>query len=223
MEFTGERFIPLKELMEDEIAFEHLHRYHAAKELIKGKVVLDIACGEGYGADILSVNAEKVFGVDIDADTIEHAKNTYKKENIDFIKGSTDSIPLPDDSVDVVISYETIEHIDEESQKRFLNEIKRVLKKDGLLIISTPDKINYSDRYAHTNEFHLKEFKKEEFILFLNNYFANTCCYLQGYEIIDAITEDSPEEINDLYVINWPRHSKPFTRKYIISTWIKSV
>src|SRR6185369_1967025 len=97
-------FVPTEELMDDEIAFEHLHRYHIAKELVKGKIVLDIACGEGYGTDILSANAEKVIGVDIDADTIEHAKNNYKKDNVDFIKGSTDAIPLSENSVDVVIS-----------------------------------------------------------------------------------------------------------------------
>ncbi|MBS1736085.1 MAG: glycosyltransferase [Bacteroidetes bacterium] len=216
MEFTGERFIPLKELMKDEIAFEHLHRYHAAKGLAKGKIVLDIACGEGYGSEILSTYAKKVIGIDIDEKTIEHAKNKYKNEKIDFLRGSTDSIPLPDHSVDIAISYETIEHINEESQRIFLGEIKRVLKKDGVFIISTPDKINYSDRYDHKNEFHLKEFEKEEFISFLNKYFTHTSCFLQGYEIVGAITETSPEEVKDLHVINWPREFSPFTRKYLI-------
>jgi GT2 family glycosyltransferase/ubiquinone/menaquinone biosynthesis C-methylase UbiE len=217
MEFTGERFVPLKELMEDEIAFEHFHRYHAAKELVKGKVVLDIACGEGYGSEILSVNAEKVIGIDIDEKTIEHARNTYKNKKINFLCGSTDNIPLPDNSIDIAVSYETIEHISEGSQKKFLEEIKRVLKKDGILIISTPDKINYSDRYDHKNEFHLNEFEKEQFITFLNNYFIHTYCFLQGYEIVDAITETVAEEIRSLEVINWPRQTKPFTRKYIIT------
>jgi GT2 family glycosyltransferase/2-polyprenyl-3-methyl-5-hydroxy-6-metoxy-1,4-benzoquinol methylase len=217
MEFTGERFVPLNELMQDEIAFEHLHRYHAAKELVKGKVVLDIACGEGYGSDILSMNAERVIGVDIDADTIEHAKNKYIKNNLQFLTGSTDNIPVAENSVDIVVSYETIEHINEESQTKFLDEIKRVLKDDGILIISTPDKTNYTDRYAHKNEFHLKEFEKEEFVSFLSNYFNHTSCFLQGYEIIDAITESSPDDVKDLYVVNWPRQSKPFTRKYIIA------
>src|SRR5258705_8000943 len=124
MEFTGERFVPTKELMDDEIAFEHLHRYHNALELVKGKTVLDIACGEGYGTAILSENAGKVFGIDIDPVSIEHARKTYKKDNIEFIEGSADNIPLPGNSVDVIVSYETIEHIGEEAQKKFLTEAK---------------------------------------------------------------------------------------------------
>jgi len=217
MEFTGERFTPLSKLINDEIGFEHLHRYYTALELIKGKIVLDVACGEGYGTDILSKNANKIFGVDIDQASIDHAKRTYKSNNIEFICGNADEIPLPDDSVEVVISYETIEHINEESQKKFLSEIKRVLRKGGILIISTPDKTIYTDRYSYRNEFHIKEFEKKEFISFLEHYFVNVSCFLQGYEIVDAITKDSPDSITNLSVINWPRTSKPFARKYVIA------
>jgi O-antigen biosynthesis protein len=217
MEFTGERFVPLSKLIDDEIAFEHLHRYHAALELVKGKIVLDIACGEGYGTAILSKNVAKIFGIDIDQASIDHAKKTYKSNNIEFICGSADKIPLPDDSVEVVISYETIEHINEESQKIFLSEIKRVLRKEGILVISTPDKTNYTDRYSHKNEFHIKEFEKDEFIAFLENYFGHVSCFLQGYEIVDAITKDSPDSVTNLSVSNWPRTSKPFARKYVIA------
>ena len=142
MEFTGERFVPVKELMNDEIAFEHLHRYYAAMELAKGKAVLDIACGEGYGTAILSEKAKKVFGVDIDTVSIDHAVRTYKKGNIEFIQGSAENIPLPENSVDIVVSYETIEHIDEEAQKKFLNEVKTPI---GLPIQSqTPEEIAIS-------------------------------------------------------------------------------
>src|SRR5260221_8761154 len=217
MEFTGERFVPIKELMDDEIAFEHLHRYHNALKLVKGKVVLDIACGEGYGTKILSKSANKVFGIDIDSASIDHAKKTYGENNIEFICGNVKNIPLPDNSVDVVVSYETIEHIDEGTQNDFLTEIKRVLKKGGILIISTPDKTNYTDRYSHKNEFHIKEFEKDEFVSFLNNHFNRVSSFLQGYEIVDAITEQSPVALNKLAVINWQSSFRPFSRKYIIA------
>ncbi|MES1225296.1 MAG: methyltransferase domain-containing protein, partial [Bacteroidota bacterium] len=217
MEFTGERFVPIKELMNDEIAFEHLHRYYNALKLVKGKIVLDIACGEGYGTKILSKNANKVFGVDIDSASIDHAKKTYRENNIEFICGSVKNIPLADNSVDVVVSFETIEHIDEETQNNFLAEIKRVLKKGGALIISTPDKANYTDRYSHKNEFHIKEFGKDEFISFLKNRFKQVSAFLQGYEIVDAITEQSLAAINELSVIKLQDSFRPFSRKYIIA------
>jgi len=218
MEFTGERFVPLDSLFDDEIAFEHLHRYHTVSEIVKDKIVLDIASGEGYGTALLAKYAEKVFGVDIDTATVEHAQKKYAGiGNIEFIIGSADNIPLPDHSIDVVISYETIEHLDEPTQEKFLHEIKRVLKKGGKLVISTPDKINYSDRYAHTNEFHLKEFTSEEFFDFLKSYFGHIIPYLQGYEIVGAITESEPKKVVSLRVTDWKRSTRPFSRKYLIS------
>ena len=217
MEFTGERFVPLDSLMNDEIAFEHLHRYNTLREIIKGKIVLDIASGEGYGTAILAKHVDKVFGVDIDPKVIEHAKKEYAgNKNIEFLIGNADNIPLPDNSIDVVVSYETIEHLNEITQKKFLSEIKRVLKKEGLLIVSTPDRMNYSDRYSHKNEFHLKEFTSDEFFEFLKNYFSHVTPYLQGYEIVSAITEDEPQKMNNLHVTNWERPTKPFSRKYLI-------
>ena len=133
MDFTGERFVPLPKLLDDEIYFEHLHRYYAASQLVKDKVVLDIACGEGYGTAILAKTAASVIGVDIDAESIAHATKTYQDAHIRFLQGAADLIPLDDDSVDVVVSYETIEHLDEQTQETFLKEISRVLKSTGTL------------------------------------------------------------------------------------------
>lgn len=219
MEFSGERFIPLQELMKDEMAIEHYHRYHAAMHLVKGKRVLDIACGEGYGTALLASTALTVCGVDIDKYCIEHAQKKYGLDfsNINFVIGETGKIPLDDHSVDVVVSFETIEHINESAQKEFLLEVKRVLTAGGILIISTPDKQNYSIRFNHTNEFHLKEFYKDEFFTFLGNYFVNTYKYLQGYEIVSAITQDYLEKVNNISLLEWERDSHEFSRKYLIA------
>ena len=131
MEYTGERFIPLDKLMNDETAFEHLHRYHAVRELVKDKVVLDIASGEGYGSAILATSAQSVFGIDIDPEVVKYAQEKYAgTRNIEFLIGQAENIPLPDRSIDVVVSYETIEHLGQSAQERFLQEIKRVLKND---------------------------------------------------------------------------------------------
>ncbi len=218
MEYTGERFIPLDNLMKDETAFEHLHRYHAVTELAKDKVVLDIASGEGYGCAILAASARKIFGIDIDPEVIEYAREKYAAaSNIEFLIGQAEKIPLPDNSIDVVVSYETIEHLDPSTQEKFLQEIKRVLKKDGRLVISTPDKTNYSDRYGFTNEFHLKEFTSKEFLDFLKQYFGHVIPYIQGYEIVSAITETEPKKVNSLRIADWERSTHPFSGKYLIN------
>src|SRR4030095_10516446 len=128
MEYTGERFIPLDRLMNDETAFEHLHRYHAVSELVKDKVVLDIASGEGFGSAILAKSAHKVIGIDIDPEVVKYAGEKYEEiKNLEFITGPAENIPLSNNSIDVVVSYETIEHLDQASQDIFLLEIKRVL------------------------------------------------------------------------------------------------
>ena len=218
MEYTGERFIPLDKLMNDETAFEHLHRYHAVRELVKDKVVLDIASGEGYGSAILATSAQSVFGIDIDPEVVKYAQQKYAgTRNIEFLIGQAENIPLPDRSIDVVVSYETIEHLGQSAQERFLQEIKRVLKNDGKLVISTPDKTNYSDRYAYTNEFHLKEFTSDEFLAFLKNYFGHVLPYAQGYEVVSAITETEPQKVSRLHITNWERSTHPFSRKYLIN------
>jgi ubiquinone/menaquinone biosynthesis C-methylase UbiE len=218
MEYTGERFIPLDNLMNDETAFEHLHRYHGVSELVKDKVVLDIASGEGYGSAILAKSARKVFGIDIDPEVVKYALDKYAGiGNIEFLIGQAENIPLSDHSIDIVVSYETIEHLDQSAQEKFLHEIKRVLKKDGKLVISTPDKTNYSDRFAYTNEFHLKEFTSDEFLVFLKDYFGHVIAYVQGYEIVSAITEIDPPKVNRLHTTNWERSTRPFSRKYLIN------
>ena len=150
MRFTGERFIPDHEL-DSEITIEHLQRYEAVKKLVKGKIVLDASSGEGYGSALLAKEAKEVYGLDISKEAIENAKGKYKRTNLQYIEGSVTDIPLADKSLDMVISFETIEHIDEVAQNAFIKEIKRVLKDDGMLVISTPNKRIYSDEFNYRN------------------------------------------------------------------------
>ena len=166
MEFTGERYIP--NIDSAEISYEHWHRYLYATLFVKGGVILDVACGEGYGSFLLAQHAKHVVGVDISAEAIRHASHTYVQENLQFKEGSLGSIPVgPDASFDGVVSFESIEHVDEEEQRAFLGEVKRILKPDGFFLISTPNKLAYSDIPAYTNEFHVKEFQVSEIRSFL--------------------------------------------------------
>ena len=219
LQFTGERFIPSKELINDEIGFEHLHRYHSIIPFVKNKTVLDIACGEGYGTALIGKYAQKAYGVDIDESCIKWAMKHYAAVNdkLDFKKGSVDQIPLADNTIDVLISFETIEHVDDAVQHAFMVEVKRVLKPDGILIISTPNTINYSDRYEHNNEFHQKEFQKDEFHEFLKGHFNYAYHFEQGYEVVSTITGSNITNIKELAVYNWERELRKVNRKYLIS------
>ena len=140
---------------------EHLHRYAIARDLAYGKDVLDIACGEGYGSELLATVARKVTGVDISEEAIAHAARKYVRPNIAFAVGSCACIPLADASVDLVVSFETIEHHDRHLE--MMQEIRRVLRPTGALIISSPDKHEYSDVPDYKNEYHVKELYLSEF------------------------------------------------------------
>jgi len=174
MQFTGERFVPE---VHGDIELEHVHRYLQACEIAAGKVVLDIASGEGYGAAMLAVKADKVIGVDASIDAIQHARRRYKKENLEYLAGDCAEIPLPDASIDLTVSFETIEHHDQ--HERMMQEIKRVLRPNGVLIISSPDKFNFSDEPGTSNPYHVKELYQHEFKQLIGNYFRNSTYFGQ--------------------------------------------
>jgi SAM-dependent methyltransferase len=160
LEFTGERFVPG---IAGEIAHEHWHRYAFARRWVEGKRVLDVACGEGYGSALLSQVAAHVVGVDIAEDTIAHARAAYAtRPHLRFDQGSAAALPLPDASVDVVVSFETIEHLAGPDQPRMLAEIARVLTADGVLVLSAPNPVEYSQARNYRNPFHLHEPARDE-------------------------------------------------------------
>lgn len=172
--FTGERLTT--ELSGHYGITEHLNRYSFAADFVNGKVVLDIACGEGYGANYLANIAKYVIGIDIDKETIEYASRKYKRTNLTFNASSATTIPLESSSVDVITSFETLEHLVE--QNEMLKEFKRVLKPNGVLIISSPEKSIYSERDPN-NPYHLKELTLPEFTNMLTKYFSSCKVYSQ--------------------------------------------
>jgi len=212
-EFTGERFIPG---VHAEITGEHLHRYYAILDLLKDKVVVDAACGEGYGSFILSQQAKQVYGIDIDKTSILRAQDKYDGKNVSYANASIEKLPFEDQSIDVVVSFETIEHVNEKIQQQFLKEAKRVLKKDGILIISTPDKAHYSDKLNYQNEFHIKEFYFDEFQGFLSQWFSNVYLYNQGFESLSIISSQNQSN-NGYHLLNQQASWKMNNKRYIIA------
>lgn len=195
MEFTGERYIP--EQSNAELYDEHVLRYEFAKQFVKNKIVLDAACGEGYGSNLLASQAQYVYGIDLSAETIESAKSKYKNGNMEFICASIEQLPLEDDSIDTIVSFETIEHVSVAVQQNFFKEVKRVLKPDGMLVISTPNKAIYSDLYNYKNEFHVKEFYRDEFAKELRQHFSHVVMLEQSFEIVSMIYAE-PLQVSEM-------------------------
>lgn len=185
--WTGERLVTT---CHRPLVYEHLHRYALAFGLAKGKRVLDIACGEGYGANLLADVGSKVIGVDLDAATIAHAKAKYRLRNLHFVRGSCTEIPCPDQSIDLVASFETIEHISEHDA--FLSEIKRVLAPGGILVISSPHKAEYQKVSEAANPFHEAELDHDEFVQLIAKTFKHYVAAKQRLVIGSWIAPDEP-------------------------------
>ncbi len=177
---TGERMIPAYHT-KNMVFGEHIVRYEAALPLVADKVVLDIASGSGYGSDLLSTAATKVYGVDVDPSAIAYSKKNYSSKKTEFIKGNATSIPLKDNSVDVVVSFETLEHI--QDYETFMQEIVRVLRPDGLLILSTPNDIEFPE----SNHFHIHEFEEKELLRLVKKHFKQTKMYYQATWLFNAL------------------------------------
>jgi ubiquinone/menaquinone biosynthesis C-methylase UbiE len=169
MKFTGERLLPN---IGGKAASEHLARYAFATSFTKDKCVLDIACGEGYGSYLLSKSSKKLIGVDLSHEIIKHATKKYSRNNLSFCSGSIFNLPFEKEYFDVIVCFETIEHV--LNQEKAIEELKRVLKPNGILIISTPEKDVFNkDGIGPYSHFHEKELSSIEFSNLINSFFMN--------------------------------------------------
>lgn len=168
---TTERMVP--ESSDASTFWEHIYRYAFASHFVRNKRVLDIACGEGYGAAALQRSgASHVIGVDVSESACLHA---HEKYGLDARTGHAEQIPLADASMEVVVSFETIEHV--LNPIRFLDECARILSPGGVLIISTPNKGVYSTET--TNPYHCSEMTESEFASALASKFTSIRFYAQ--------------------------------------------
>lgn len=173
--FTGERFVPE---VSGAIWYEHWHRYSLVAPLVRGRTVLDAACGEGYGSMLLAREAESVTGIDIDAAAVAHASRRYAANGrLRYVQASCTRLPLADASVDVIVSFETIEHLAE--QDDMLAEFRRVLRPDGCLLLSSPNKPVYSSVPDENNHYHVRELDRAELAALLDRHFPAQAWYGQ--------------------------------------------
>ena len=178
VEFTGERVVPGQ--VSDDLWNEHFSRYAYARRFARGRRVLDAGCGTGYGTAELAVDASMVTGLDLDPAAIAFARQTYCLGNVRWLAGSCVSLPFGPAAFDMVVSFEVIEHLAD--QTGFLRECARVLTREGLLIVSTPNKLYYRESRgeAGDNPYHVRELDAAEFAAALREVFPEVGVMVQN-------------------------------------------
>jgi ubiquinone/menaquinone biosynthesis C-methylase UbiE len=175
-EFTGERIVPGRTA--EHLFREHEERYVFAAQYIKGKDVLDVACGTGVGSGFLQqAGARSVWGLDIDPQSVAFAKARYG--DVSFAECEATELCLPNRSVDVVVSFETIEHL--QDHEKYVMECRRVLRPGGVFICSTPNTKLYGRRWE--NKYHVHELSTQEFQKLLGAKFGELRLFSQSERI----------------------------------------
>ncbi|WZB62599.1 class I SAM-dependent methyltransferase [Achromobacter xylosoxidans] len=142
----------------------HIARYSFAQPYCANRRVLDIACGEGYGSRLLANwGASEVVGVDISSDALAAAQRNFGGDGVSFVQSEGETLldKFQQASFDLIVSFETIEHLGDPVQ--FLGNLKTLLKPGGLIIISCPNDWWYFPTDEHKNPFHLRKYRFEDF------------------------------------------------------------
>lgn len=161
LELTGERTLP--DLPEENYWFRrHLVVYDWIAERVAGRRVVDMACGEGYGTEVLARSAAHVTGVDANPEAFEHAKAKYAGERVEIVRDLIESY-RPPEKVDVVSFLQTIEHV--QDPVAVLRHFASLLTPGGEVFVSTPNLLTLAAEGAEKsdNPWHVKEYKPHEF------------------------------------------------------------
>ena len=190
LECTGERFLPGL-TGTAEMTYDHIARYRFAERYVAGKKTIDLGSGAGYGTHSLSKFVENVLGVDLSEEAVAYAAWSYDAPNLRYEAGDVTNLPYPDESFEAVVSFEVIEHL--ERPEAMVEEALRLLKEDGIFVVSTPDKQTYSNDRNSVNPHHLKEMYPLEFREILERHFRHVQIYRQGALAGSVITPDVGE------------------------------
>jgi SAM-dependent methyltransferase len=166
LELTGERTLP--DVPEENYWFQrHLVVYEWIRRRVGGLRVVDMACGEGYGSDLLSQSAASVVGVDANPEAHEHAKARYTRPGLRFERDMIQTFAEP---CDAIVFLQTIEHVPEPGE--LLEHFKRI---GDVAYISTPNVLTLAPKGAERsgNPWHVHEYRAEEFRALLAEHFAH--------------------------------------------------
>jgi ubiquinone/menaquinone biosynthesis C-methylase UbiE len=173
LKYTGERVIEDANSHQSPNYLRHMAAYRFAQTYVQGKSVLDCGSGSGYGAFFLIRNgAGQVVGVDVSDEAIQYAMGRYAFKNLEFKHADIAKLDFSDGAFDVVTSFQVIEHL--QNPGTFLQQTRRVLKRPGVALISTPNKKTYSPNTpGPENPFHVREYYLDEYRKLLKPYFAS--------------------------------------------------
>lgn len=187
---TGERSLPGPK-SSAEVAYDHFTRYRLAERYVEGKDTIDLGCGAGDGTHHLAGRASSVVGVDLSEDAVAYASSRYRAPNLRYEAGNVMDLPYEDDSFEAAVSFKVIEHL--EDPESLVLQAKRLLKDDGVFVVSTPNKQTYSIDRHRANPHHLSEMYPLEFRELLERNFEHVQIYWQGALAGSVITPDPKE------------------------------
>lgn len=189
-EFTGERVVPGQ--VNDDLWAEHISRYAFAARCAAGASVLDIGCGAGYGTFELAQSGHSAVGIDIALGAVVYGRAHYSQPNLSFLAASAAALPFADSTFDLVTGFEVIEHLSE--WRGLLTEARRVLRPEGVFLVSTPNKSYYTESRGTEgpNPFHTHEFEFAEFQAALAEFFPSVTVLLQNHVEAFAFYPDGP-------------------------------
>ena len=167
------------------ISHQHISRYEWASRLVNGCKVIDAACGSGYGAKMLADGgAIRVEAFDLSVEAVAESRDVYgETENLHFHVAEVTHLPIPDHTYDVYVSFETIEHVQDDHA--LLAEAVRVLKPGGKFVCSTPNRnLLNPGTSIHSrpfNPYHIREYSTQEFQSSLQTHFHQVQCFGQSF------------------------------------------
>lgn len=148
--------------------------------------ILDLGFGEGYGTRMLSENCREITGVDVVEKVINYANEKYSRDNCKYIIYDGRTLPFEDNSLDIAVAFQVIEHIDDDDL--FVSELHRVLKQNGRLFMTTPNRATrLKPGQKPFNRFHKREYYSHELKKILLKYFQQVDMF--GVSASDEIHE----------------------------------
>ena len=213
MRETGERRSATAAPTREDSAMDALHRYPygLARGWVKGgRNVLEVGFGDGYGAALLRPERGTYEGIEVAREAVPHAEGRYGDETTTFRLYDGTTIPFPDETFSLVLSFQVIEHVAD--VERYLRELRRVTAPGGRIALTTPNRLyRVGEGERPWNRFHLREYSPDEFLRAVEPVFP-------GVEIFGIAGTDELNEVERTRVLRLRKLARldPFGLRYVL-------